>query len=200
MSDLVTLASSVAPLATILGFIGTAGAFAWRKMSAMSRTITALERAIAHQDAQNRAVVLVLTYPKSGLSAVPLMRVWGWQIAEYTMQEGEVLPDTDQFRADLRAADAVVLQGTTVTDNAAIMRRRDFRDVLGGGVGVISVVPDQGTRYDQSLFGMGDQSTTTPPTTEAAVRASIARSWAYKTLQGVRPGGLGAAKAALPGG
>lgn len=200
MSDLVTIASSVAPLATILGFIGTAGAFAWRKMSAMSRTITALERAIAHQDAQNRAVVLVLTYPKSGLSAVPLMRVWGWQIAEYTMQDGELLPDTDQFRADLRAADAVVLQGTTVADNAAIMRRRDFRDVLGGGVGVISVVPDQGTRYDQSLFGMGDQSTTTPPTTEAAVRASIARSWAYKTLQGVRPGGLGAAKAALPGG
>lgn len=196
IAQITTLAETIAPVAAL---VGSAGAFAWRKMSAMSRTITALERAIAHQDAQNRAVVLVLTYPRLGLSAVPLMRVWGWQIAEYTMQDGEILPDTDQFRADLKAADAVVLQGTTATDNAAIMRRRDFRDVLGGGVGVISVVPDQGTRYDQSLFGMGDQSTTTPPTTEAAVRASIARSWAYKTLQGVRPGGLADARKALVG-
>jgi hypothetical protein len=162
------------------------------------RRAEAAEAAFRHFDAHNQAVVLVLTYPRSGLSAVPLMRVWGWRIAEYTMQEGELLPDTDEFRADLRAADAVVLQGTTVAENAAIMRRRDFRDVLGGGVGVVSVVPDAGTRYDQSLFGLGDQSTTTPPTTEAAVRASIARAAKYRALQGVRPGGIAAAKAALP--
>jgi len=161
------------------------------------RRADAVEAAFRHFDAHNQAVVLVLTFPKAGLSAVPLMTVWGWRVAEYVMQDGEILPDTAEFRADLRAADAVVLQGTTVAENAAIMRRRDFRDVLGGGVGVVSVVPDAGTRYDQSLFGLGDQSTTTPPTTEAAVRASIARSAMYKKLQGVRPGGIAAAKAEL---
>lgn len=170
---------------------------ALRRAGAADRRSAALEAAIKHYDAHNQAVVLVLTYPGVKRSVVPLARCWGWRIAEYTMKPGELLRDTDQFRADLEAADAVVLQGTTVEQNAALMQdEHTFKNRLKGGVGVISFTPDL-TRYDQSHFGDGDQSTTTTATTEAAIRASIDRAEVYSRLQGVRPGGLAQAKADL---
>lgn len=176
---------------------------ALRRAGAADRRSAALEAAIKHYDAHNQAVVLVLTYPGAGRSVVPLARTWGWRIAEYVMQDGELLRDTEQFREDLKAADAVVLQGTTPEQNAQLMRNETtFKNLLAGGVGVISVTPDTSppTRYNQSLFGDGDQSTTTPPTTERAIRDSIDRAAVYRQLQGVRPGGLAAAKAELANG
>ena len=185
-------------LATIAA-VAPAVALGWRKLAGMSRTITALQAAAEVHDAHNRGVVLVITFPACHSSAVELLRVWGWTICEYTLQPGELLPDTDNFRADLGIADAVLIQGSSAEENAQLFQRRDFRDCTGSGVSVISLVPDERTRYNQALFAKWDQGVTTPITAEGAVRQGLARRARVKILQGVRPGGLAAARAQLVG-
>lgn len=197
--DFTTLPDLIAPVATILTALSPAVVWAGRRMAAMSRTITALQAAAEVQDAHNRGVVLVITYPACRTSAVDLLRVWGWTLCEYTLAVGESLPDTTQFRADLAAADCVLIQGSSAEENAALFGRRDFRDCTGPGVSVISLVPDEKTRYNQGLFAKWDQGVTTPITAEGAVRQGLARRARVKQIQGVRPGGLADARKALVG-
>lgn len=197
--DLTTL-QALAPILGTLGALAPIARWAYRRMSAMSTTITALERAVELHDAQNRGVVLVVTYPGHPRSAIPLLRQTGWTVCPYDLAVGEDLPDTAQFRADLACADVVLLQGASPEQNAQVAKLRWFRDGLAAGAGVVMYVPTTTTRYDQALWGDGDQSSTTPATTEAAVRATVARRRQIAALQGVRPGGLAAARGKLVGG
>lgn len=197
---------AIATIQTLAPVIGTLGAlapivrWAYRRMSAMSTTITALERAVELHDAQNRGVVLVVTYPSHPRSAIPLLRQTGWTVCPYDLLVGEDLPDTAQFRADLAAADVVLIQGATAEQASRLAVLRWFRDGLASGAGVVLFTPSHFVRYEQGQWGDGDQSVTTPATTEAAVRATIARRRQIAALQGVRPGGLAAARGKLVGG
>lgn len=201
--DIASLTSLIAPTAAILTAVSPAVVWAGRKMVAMSRTIAALQGAVELHDAQNRGVVLVVTAPAlpAGFrSSLPLLRQAGWTVAPYTVAAGEgVLPDTAQFRADCAAADVVILEGQSSVDNTAIAGTRWFRDTLGAGHAVVSYTPSHLVRYDQGVWGDGDQSVTTPATAEAAVRSAVARRRHIQALQGVRPGGLAEARKALVG-
>jgi len=177
--------------------------WAARRISSLSRTVAALAAAVELHDAQSRGVVLVLTYPTDPAlrfrSAVPLLRQAGWTVAPYSVSAGEgLIPDTAQLRADLAVADVVLLQGQTAGANAELAALRWFRDLVGPGAAVVSYAPSHLVRYDQGAWDDGDQSVTTPATAEAAVRSAVARRRHIQALQGVRPGGLAAARAALP--
>lgn len=171
-----------------------------RRIGAMSRTVTALQSAVELHDAQSRGVVLVVSYPGHPRSAIPLLRQAGWTVCPYEVQAGEGdLPDAGQFWADLAVADVILLQGQDAAGNARLAADQRFRRALGSGAGVVSFTPSHMVRYDQGVWGDGDQSVTTTATAEAAVRSTVARRRAIAALQGVRPGGLAAARAALPG-
>lgn len=197
-AQILTLAG---PALGTLAALAPAARWAYRRMAGMSRTITALERAVELHDAQSRGVVLVVTYPGHPRSAVPLLRQAGWTVCPYDVgaADGD-LPDTPAFRADLAAADIVLLQGSGAERAARVAGLRWFRDGLAPGAGVVLFAPSHLVRYDQALWGDGDQSVTTPATAEAAVRATVARRRQIAALQGVRPGGLAAARAQLVGG
>lgn len=198
--DTVATLQVLAPVLGTLGALAPLARWGYRRMAAMSTTITALQRAVELHDAQSRGVVLVVTYPDHPRSAIPLLRQTGWTVCGYAVAVGEDLPDSAQFRADLACADVVLLQGASPEQNAHVAKLRWFRDGLASGAGVVMYVPTTTTRYDQGLWGDGDQSSTTPATTEAAVRATVARRRQIAALQGVRPGGLAAARQQLVGG
>ena len=199
----------LATLATLAGFVTPAtivAGWAYRRIGAMRRTLVALEQAVDLHDAQNRGVVLVLTAPGHPRSAIPLLRQAGWTVCPYTVmeQEGALIPPMTagepryKFLDDLAVADVVLVQGFPVAEAAALAQLRVFRDNLAPGAGVVLFTPSN-IRYDQNLWGDGDQSVTTPATAEAAVRSAVARRRHIQALQGVRPGGLAAARASLPG-
>ena len=187
------LAAASAPI--VLG-----ARWASRRIGSLSRTVTALQSAVELHDAQSRGVVLVVTYPGHPRDAIPLLRQAGWTVAPYAVAAGEGdLPDTIQLRADLAAADVVLLQGQDAAGNSRLAGLRWFRDALGPGAAVVMYTPDsRSVFYDQRLWADGDQSVTVPATAEAAVRSAVARRRHIQALQGVRPGGLAAARAALP--
>lgn len=196
--DTAQILALAGPALGTLAALAPAARWAYRRMAGMSRTITALERAVELHDAQSRGVVLVVSYPGHPRSAVPLLRQAGWTVAPYAISASDGdLPDTPQFRADAAAADVVLLQGPSVEQADRVAGLRWFRDGLASGAGVILFSPSHLVRYRQELWGDGDQSVTTPATAEAAVRATVARRRQIAALQGVRPGGLAAARARL---
>lgn len=197
--DLANFSATIPAVAATLTALAPAIIWAARRMTRLSRTLTALESAVDLHDAQNRGVVLVLTAPEHPRSAMPLLRQAGWTVCPVSMTRHDkaLTPDTDRFRADLPVADVVLVQGYTAEEAAALAADRTFRDALGPGAAVVLFTPDARTRYDQALWGDGDQSVTTPATAEAAVRSAVARRRHIQALQGVRPGGLAAARAEL---
>lgn len=195
--DLSSVLDVIPAIAGALTAAAPIAAIAGRKIRAMSRTIAALSDAVNQFDAQNRGVVLVLSYPNHPRSAIPLLKQAGWTVCPYNVPAGSVLPSTDQFWADLAVADVVLLEGGDESSNTILAGTERFRHTLGPGAAVVAFTPSHLVRYKQELWGDGDQSVTTPATAEAAVRSAVARRRHIQALQGVRPGGLAAAKAAL---
>jgi hypothetical protein len=165
-----------------------------------ARVIAALawseRQACAHSD----GVVLVLTYPGARTS-VDLLRVNGWRVEQYTVTQTEldrgVLLPGPHLLADVAVADAIVIEGLDPVHIATLAASREFRDNIRSGASVALYTGGQNHRYDLTLWGECDQGVTTPVTTEAAVRASLARREATARRQGVRPGQLATARAEL---
>lgn len=187
-------------IAAVLSPVAAAGAWAVRRISQLSRTVSALSKAVEHGDAHNRGVVLVLTFPSCKKSAIPLLKLNEWKICEYSVMESEgVLPQSPRFAADLQTADVVVIQGADAAQVSRLAVTRAFRDELRSGAGVVLYTPGPQVRYDLSEWGDGDQGVTVPATVEAAVRATIARRRAIASQQGLRPGTLADARKELVG-
>lgn len=198
--DFTTLIENLPTIAAVLSPVAAAGAWAARRITQLSRTVTALSRAVEHGDAHNRGVVLVLTFSGCKKSSIPLLELNEWKICEYTVMESEgVLPQSARFTADLQTADVVVVQGADAAQVSRLACARAFRDELRSGAGVVLYTPGPSVRYDLSEWGDGDQGVTVPATVEAAVRATIARRRAIAARQGIRPGALADARKALIG-
>jgi len=156
-------------------------------------------QACAHSD----GVVLVLTYPGCKRSAVELLRVNGWRVMQYCitrdeLERGTLLPGPHLI-TDVTTADAIVVEGLDPANVAKLAAVREFRDNIRAGAGVSLYTGGENHRYDLAAWGECDQGVTTPVTTEAAVRASLARREATVRRQGIRPGQLAAARQALIG-
>lgn len=154
-------------------------------------------------NAQSDGVVLVLSYP-GARSCRALLEINGWRIEHYEVTQaeldaGQLLPGPHVL-ADVAVADAIVVEGLDEVGMRTLAGIRPFRDAIRSGAGVVMYTGGGANyRYELSLWGQCDQGTTTPVTTEAAVRASLARREATARIQGVRPGQLAAARAQLLG-
>jgi hypothetical protein len=197
----------LATIATVIGLITPAtiaAGWAFRRVGAMRRTINALEQAVDLHDAKARGVVLVITAPTmpEHLSAGPLLRERGWTICEHRPGacDGDTfVPAGDAWLGDARAADVVLVQGYPEQEAAALARHRPFRDALGSSAVVVLFAPSAGVRYDFSAWGPYVQGVTTALTADMWVAQAIHRRREIARLRGVRPGGLAAARATLPG-
>lgn len=168
--------------------------------SAESRSARALAWADRIANAQADGVVLVLSYPGTR-SCRGLLEANGWRIEHYEITQLEldagVLLPGPALLDDVRVADAIVVEGLDEGRMAMLSAQRPFRDAIRSGAGVVMYTGGPNRRYDLTLWGECDQGVTMPVTAEAAVRASLARREATARRQGVRPGQLGAARAAL---
>lgn len=153
-------------------------------------------------NAQSDGVVLVLSYP-GARSCRGLLEVNGWRIEHYTVTQAELDAGTllpgPHLLDDVRAADAIVVEGLDETGMATLASIRPFRDAIRSGAGVVMYTGGPNRRYDLTLWGECDQGVTMPVTAEAAVRASLARREATARRQGIRPGQLAEARRALFG-
>ena len=165
------------------------------------RRATAGQKAFEFFNAQNDGVVLVLTYPghPPEMDAVPWLKTNGWKVRHMGPLDfqGDLPLASPKFIADVEAADVVLLQGSTPEVNARIAAVPWFRECLQPGAGVVSLVPDERTRYNLKLWRAGDQGVTAIGTAEIAVRSIVARRAGMAFHHGVAAGGLAAAKAAL---
>lgn len=154
--------------------------------------------ASAHQD----GVVLLLTYPGVAKSSRELLSTNGWQVLTYAVTEaelarGELIPGGERLLSDVAVADAVVVEGLDESRMTQLAGMREFRDRVRSGASVCMYTGGRNFRYDLTLWGECDQGVTMPVTVEAAVRGSLARREATARRQGIRPGQLAAARAAL---
>lgn len=165
------------------------------------RRAAAAEKAFEFFDAQNRGVVLVITYPDlpPEMDAIPWIKSNGWQVRHIGANEfsGDLPQATPKFLADVEAADVVLLQGSSAEVNARIAGAQWFKECLQPGAGVVSLVPDERTRYNLKLWRPGDQGVTAIGTAEIAVRSIVARRRMMAYHHGIAAGGLAQAKAAL---
>jgi len=181
-----------------------AGAAEDRAVAAEDRAAQAMAWADRLANAQQDGVVLVLSYPGTISSCRALLEANGWRIAYYQVTAEEIargayLPGGQALVEDVRAADAVVVEGLDEDGVRVLAGKRSLRDSIRSGAGVALYTGGRNYRYDLTLWGACDQGVTTPVTTEAAVRASIARRAATARIQGVRPGGLAEARRTLVG-
>ena len=172
-----------------------------RATQADERSSRALAWADRVANATQDGVVLVLSYPGARASCRGLLETNGWQIQHYSVTQAELdrgalLPGPHVI-ADVCAADAIVIEGLDPEGMAKLAALREFRDNIRSGCGVSLYTGGQNFRYDLTLWGECDQGVTTPVTTEAAVRASLARREATARRQGIRPGQLAAARKQL---
>ena len=200
LDTLTTIITSAAPM---IAALSPAAVWAGRRIVAMNRTITALERAVDQHDAQNRGVVLVVTYPAMPResSAVPWLRSCGWTVVEYdsTQYPGGDLPTGDRWRSDLETADVVLLQGTDVEQCSRIARSGFFRESLRPGSGVLLMVPNTDTRYRLAEWGDLASGITNPRRAEIETRGIVAARRAMALHMGTQRGGLAEARRALVG-
>lgn len=157
-------------------------------------------QANAHQD----GVVLVLSYPGATTPCRGLLEANGWHVAYYPVTKSEIdrgafLPGPHVID-DVRAADAIVVEGLDESGVAALAGMRHFRDNIRSGASVALYTAGRNYRYDLTLWGECDQGVNVPVTAEAAVRASLARREVIARRQGIRPGQVAAARATLVGG
>lgn len=173
-----------------------------RAVASEARATQAAKWADGLANAQSDGVVLVLSYP-GARSCRALLETNGWRVERYAITQaeldaGQLLPGP-HLLADVAVADAIVIEGLDPARMATLAAIRPFRDAIRSGAGVALYTGGVNHRYDLALWGECDQGTTTPVTTEAAVRASLARRLATARIQGVRPGQLAAARAQLLG-
>ena len=152
-------------------------------------------------NAQSDGVVLVLSYPGTAQPCRALLEVNGWHIQHYAVTQaeldaGQLLPGPDII-ADVRVADAIVVEGLDEAHMDQLAGMRDFRDRIRSGCSVVMYTGGRNYRYDLTRWGQVDQGCTMPVTTEAAVRGSLARRDATARAQGIRPGTLATARQEL---
>ena len=172
-----------------------------RATAAESRASTALEWADRQANAHRDGVVLVLSYPGATAPCRGLLEANGWRVAHYPVTQAEVdrgafLPGPHVID-DVRAADALVIEGLDESGVAKLAGMRDFRDNIRSGASVALYTAGRNYRYDLTLWGECDQGVNVPVTAEAAVRASLARREVIARRQGIRPGQVAAARAGL---
>lgn len=170
---------------------------------AESRAGAALAWADRLANAHSDGVVLVLSYPGARTSCRGLLEVNGWRIAHYPVTQaeldaGRLLPGPHVID-DVKAADAIVIEGLDEVRMATLAGVREFRDNIRSGCGVALFTAGENRRYDLALWGECDQGVTTPVTCEGAVRASLARREATARRQGIRPGKLAAVREEMLG-
>lgn len=174
-----------------------------RAAAADARSAQALAWADHLANAHSDGVVLVLSYPGTVTPCRAMLEANGWRVQHYRVTQaeldaGQLLPGPHVID-DVRAADAIVIEGLDEVHMAILASMRDFRDHIRGGASVCMYTGGGPRRYDLTLWGECDQGVTTPVTTEAAVRASLARRDATTRRQGIRPGQMAAAREALLG-
>jgi hypothetical protein len=189
-------ATAAAGQATETAAAATAAAVAANNRASAAANL-ADKLANAHQD----GVVLVLAYPFAPMPCRALLEANGWQVAYYAitraeLDRGDFLPGSHIVR-DIAAADAIVIEGLDAAGASRLSAVRDLRDNVLCGTSVVLYTGGLNHRYDLTLWGDVDQATNMPVTTEAAVRASLARRAVVARRQGIRPGQVAAARAAL---
>lgn len=191
IETLTTLAALAAPLSAF-------AAFAWRRIGQVRRTVAALERAVELHDAQNRGVVLLISVAGVDRPCRARIEAGGWTVCPREISDTVPLNLWDEkFRADLAAADVVVLDGLPIERVAELAKARVFRDGLGSGAAVVAY-GRKGVFYDLSLWGPEFTTVTNEFRAALDIRGAVAERRILQRLQGVRPGQLAAAKAALP--
>ncbi len=205
------LVSSLAALGTAIRSAGRSRAASKsarkadvRATAAEGRAKDALEWADRQANAHHDGVVLVLSYPGATAPCRGLLEANGWKVAHYPVTQAEVdrgafLPGPHVID-DVRAADAIVVEGLDESGVAALAGMRHFRDNIRSGASVALYTAGRNYRYDLTLWGECDQGVNVPVTAEAAVRASLARREVIARRQGIRPGQVAAARATLVGG
>lgn len=194
LSEVVAIASSIL---TAAGGAGAVARASWREFNKLRRTVAALESAVELHDAQNRGVVLLIAVQGVDRPCRARLEAGGWVVCPKEISDQHPLALWDQkFREDLAAADVVVLDGLPAEKVAELAASRMFRDGLGAGAAVVAY-GRKGVFYDLALWGPEFTTTTNEFRTALDVRGAVAERRILQRLQGVRPGQLAAAKAAL---
>ncbi len=189
-------ATAAAGQATETAAAATAAAVAANDRAAQAAAL--VDRlANAHQD----GVVLVLAYPGAPMPCRPLLEANGWRVAYYAitraeLDRGDFLPGP-HIISDIASADAIVIEGLDAAGVSRLSAVRDLRDNVRSGASIVLFTGGSNHRYDLQEWGEVDQATNMVVTTEAAVRASLARRAVVARRQGIRPGQVAAARAAL---